>query len=96
MMALVLNQEQLMLKDSVRDFLKSRAPVSHLRNLRDSVSTEGFSRELWSEMTEMGWPAILVPEQYGGLEYGYTGMGIVLEECGRTLTPSPLDRKSVV
>lgn len=90
MMALVLNQEQLMLKDSVRDFLKSRAPVSHLRNLRDSASTEGFSRELWSEMTEMGWPAILVPEQYGGLEYGYTGMGIVLEECGRTLTPSPL------
>jgi len=41
-------------------------------------------------MVEMGWPAILVPEQYGGLEYGYTGMGIILEECGRTLTPGPL------
>ena len=89
-MALVLNEEQLMLKDSARDFLKGRAPVSHLRNLRDSSNEEGFSRELWSEMVEMGWPAILVPEKYGGLEYGYTGMGIILEECGRTLTPSPL------
>ena len=89
-MALVLNEEQLMLKDSARDFLKSRAPVSHLRELRDNANSDGFSRELWSEMAEMGWPAILVPEQYGGLQYGHVGLGIVLEECGRTLTPSPL------
>lgn len=89
-MSLVLNEEQVMLKDSARDFLQSRAPVSHLRELRDNGSPEGFSSELWSEMAEMGWPAILVPEQHGGLEYGYTGMGIVLEESGRTLTPSPL------
>jgi len=89
-MALVLNEEQQMLRDSARDFLSSRAPVSHLRELRDSANPEGFSRELWSGMTDMGWPAILVPEQYGGLEYGYTGIGLLLEESGRTLTPSPL------
>lgn len=89
-MSLVLNEEQVMLKDSARDFLQSRAPVSHLRELRDKGNTEGFSRELWSEMAEMGWPAILVPEAHGGLGYGYTGMGIVLEESGRTLTPSSL------
>jgi alkylation response protein AidB-like acyl-CoA dehydrogenase len=89
-MSLVLNEEQVMLKDSARDFLQSRAPVSHLRELRDSGSAEGFSRELWSEMTDMAWPAILVPEEHGGLGYGYAGMGIVLEESGRTLTPSPL------
>jgi alkylation response protein AidB-like acyl-CoA dehydrogenase len=41
-------------------------------------------------MVDMGWTAILVPEEHGGLGYGYTGMGIVLEESGRTLTPSPL------
>ena len=89
-MALVLNEEQLMLKDSARDFLQSRAPVSHLREMRDAGNTQGPSLELWSEMADMGWPAILVPEQYGGLGYGYTGIGIVLEESGRTLTPSPL------
>jgi acyl-CoA dehydrogenase len=89
-MALVLNEEQLMLKDAARDFLQERAPVSHLREIRDSGNPDGFSRELWSEMVDMGWTAIVVPEEYGGLAYGYTGMGIVLEECGRTLTPSPL------
>ena len=89
-MALIFNEEQQMLRDSARDFLAGRAPVSHLRSLRDSGNAEGFSRELWAEMADMGWPAILVPEQYGGLDYGYAGIGIVLEECGRTLTPGPL------
>ena len=77
-MALVLNEEQLMLRESARDFLGSRAPVSHLRHLRDSDNQDGFSRELWAGMVEMGWASILVPEAYGGLEYGYTGMGILL------------------
>jgi alkylation response protein AidB-like acyl-CoA dehydrogenase len=89
-MALVLTEEQVMLKDAARDFLQGRAPVSHLRELRDSGNADGFSRELWGEMADMGWTAILVPEEHGGLGYGYTGLGIVLEETGRTLTPSPL------
>ena len=89
-MALVLTEEQTMLRDAAKDFLNGRAPLSHLRQLRDDVVTEGFSSELWTEMAEMGWPAIIIPEEYGGLAYGYTGLGLVLEETGRTLTPSPL------
>jgi len=89
-MTLVLNEEQQMLKDAARDFLQERSPVSQLRELRDSGNHEGFSRDLWAEMVEMGWSAILIPEKYDGLGYGYTGMGIVLEQCGRTLTSSPL------
>ena len=89
-MPLVLNEEQIMLRDAARDFLSSRAPVSHHRQLRDSGLAEGFSRELWTEMAEMGWAAIIIPEAYGGLDYGHTGLGLVLEESGRTLTPSPL------
>lgn len=89
-MALILNDEQLMLQDAARDFLKDRAPLAHLRGLRDENHPERVSRELWAEMAGMGWPAILVPEAHGGLDYGYSGLGIVLEETGRTLTPSPL------
>jgi alkylation response protein AidB-like acyl-CoA dehydrogenase len=89
-MALVLTEEQLMLRDAARGFLADKAPIGHLRELRDSGNPDGFSRELWSEMADMGWSAILVPEEYGGLGYGFTGLGIVLEESGRTLTPSPL------
>ncbi|MBT8047257.1 MAG: acyl-CoA dehydrogenase [Xanthomonadales bacterium] len=89
-MALILNEEQIMLQDAARNYLRESAPVSHLRQLRDQGSIEGFSRELWRDMADMGWTAILVPEEFGGLAYGYTGLGIVLEECGRTLAPSPL------
>ena len=89
-MALVLNEEQQILRDTARTFLQERAPVSHLRKLRDSDSGEGFSGELWAEMAAMGWSAILVPERYNGLNYGFAGMGILLEQSGRTLTSSPL------
>lgn len=89
-MSLVLNEEQRMLQDAARDFLQSRAPISHLRELRDSGNSDGYSRELWAEIAEMGWAAILVPETHGGLGYGFAGIGIVLQQTGRSLTPSPL------
>lgn len=89
-MALVLTEEQTMLRDAAKDFLNNRAPVSHHRQLRDSGEKPGFSRDLWAEMVDMGWASIIIPEQYGGLDYGFTGLGLVLEQCGRTLTPSPL------
>ncbi len=89
-MALVLNEEHGMLRDAARSFLDGRAPLSHLRQLRDDSIEAGFSTELWKEMADMGWAAIIIPEAFGGLDYGYTGLGLVLEECGRTLTPSPL------
>ncbi len=95
-MALVLNEEQLMLRDAARDFLQSRSPIASFRELRDNGKTTGFSRELWTEMAEMGWAAIHIPESYGGLEYGCSGLGIVLEEAGRTLASSPLISTALV
>ena len=89
-MALVLNDEQHMLEDAARDFLRAKAPVSHLRSLRDGAESNGYSEELWQDIVDMGWAAILVPEEYGGLGYGYAGIGIILQQCGRTLTPGPL------
>ena len=89
-MALVLNEEQTMLRDAAKDFLNGRAPLSHLRQLRNDDVAKGYSSEVWAEMAEMGWAAIIIPEIYGGLDYGYTGLGLILEETGRTLTPSPL------
>jgi len=86
-MALILNEEQLMLKQSARDFLQSQAPI---RQLRDTGSETGFCGETWQQMTAMGWPGMAIPENLGGLDFGYSGLGIVLQETGRTLTPSPL------
>ncbi len=95
-MALVLNEEQRFLKDTARDFLASNAPVAALRQLRDSKDSAGYSAELWKEMAELGWAGIVLPEKYGGLEFGFTGLGVVLEESGRTLTASPLFASAVL
>jgi alkylation response protein AidB-like acyl-CoA dehydrogenase len=88
-MALVLNDEQTMLRDNARGFLAKNAPIAHLRALRDKRDADGFSRALWKDFVELGWAGILVPQDYGGLELGYVEAGVVMEELGRTLTPSP-------
>ncbi|MBA6412899.1 acyl-CoA dehydrogenase [Parahaliea sp. F7430] len=95
-MALVLNEEQRFLQDTAREFLNKRAPVSELRKLRDERDELGYSPELWQEMVELGWSSIILPEQYGGLEFGFLGLGTVLEETGRTLCASPLFATAVL
>jgi len=88
-MALLLNEEQSMLRDSARTFLAGNAPVSHLRALRDQRDATGFSRPLWERFAEMGFCGITVPEAYGGLGLGSVEAGVLMEEIGRTLVPSP-------
>ncbi len=88
-MALTLSDEQQVLQATARDFLREQAPVSHLRELRDRWDPVGFSRSLWTRMAELGWAGVVLPEQYGGSGLGYAELGIVLEECGRTLVPEP-------
>ena len=89
-MALVLNEEQQMLKTSAKEFLKDNAPVEALRKLRDSGDPKGYDPTLWAQMAELGFAGIVIPEDYGGMGFGYTGLGQILEETGRTLTASPL------
>ena len=95
-MGLVLNEEQRLLQDSARDFLAANAPVEALRQLRDKRDATGYSPSVWKTMAELGWAGIILPEEYGGLDFGFTGMGVVLEETGRTLTASPIFASAVV
>ena len=89
-MPLVLNEEQNMLKDAAKDFCTNSTPISQLRGLRDGASESGFDTDTWQQMVDLGWAGITIPEDFGGLGFGYLGMGVVMEECGRTLTASPL------
>ncbi len=88
-MSLVLSEEQALLKETAAEFMQEKAPVSHMRELRDTKDELGFSRSLWKEMAELGWTGILLPEEYGGSDLGFAELGVVLEECGRTLAPYP-------
>lgn len=88
-MPLVLTEEQSMLRDSARGFINEKAPVAHLRKMRDDRDATGFSRDLWKGFAEMGFAGLLVPENFGGSGLGAVEAGIVLEEIGRNLMPSP-------
>jgi alkylation response protein AidB-like acyl-CoA dehydrogenase len=81
-------EEQEQLRESARRFLDDRCPITETRKLM--LADEAFSPELWAEITELGWPAILVPEAQGGLGLHWLEMAVLLEETGRTLAPSPL------
>lgn len=88
-MPLYLNDEQTMLRESAQQFVAEAAPVSHMRALRDANDATGFSRDLWKQFAEMGFTGILIPESDGGLGLGHVEAGVVLEEIGRNLSPSP-------
>ena len=89
-MPMILNDEQNMLKDTAKSFCAETAPIAQLRKLRDEDSPDGFDRDTWSKMVELGWAGIPFPEEHGGLAFGYKGLGVVTEETGRTLAASPL------
>ncbi len=89
-MSMVLNEEQEMLKNSASEFCRTRSPITEFRKLRDAGDENGFSPELWAEMAEMGWTGAIFPEELGGFDFGYQGMGVILEETGKSLVPSPL------
>ena len=88
-MTFSLSEEQKLLKDAAREFVRDRAPVTRLRKMRDEKKN-GRDDDLWKTMAELGWPGIIVPEEHGGAGLGYVGLGLVLEETGRTLATSPL------
>ncbi len=85
-----LSDEHRMLQDAARGFVQDKMPAAHMRAVRDAGPGEGFDRALWAEMAAMGWTGILVPEDFGGAGLDRRGLALILEECGRTLAPSPL------
>ncbi|MFN7177340.1 MAG: acyl-CoA dehydrogenase family protein [Thermaurantiacus sp.] len=95
-MALVLTDEQRMVRESAEGFLAEHCPVSELRRLRDSNDPTGFDRSLWAKMAEMGFAGVAIPEAHGGAGLGMVAAGLVSEAIGRNLSPSPFLSNSVV
>jgi len=86
---LVLTEDQELLAKTVADFAAEHSPVSRVRALRDANDADGFSRELWRQMAELGWVGIPFPEEFGGADMGLAGLAVVLEALGRKLAPEP-------
>jgi alkylation response protein AidB-like acyl-CoA dehydrogenase len=89
-MPLYLNEDQSMLRDTARGFIAEEGAIGkQLRHWRDRGCGDGFGHALWKQFAEMGFTGILIDEADGGLGLGHVEAGIVLEEIGRNLTPSP-------
>jgi alkylation response protein AidB-like acyl-CoA dehydrogenase len=87
-MRLAESQEQLQLRASVRGFLTDRQPLAAVRALMDTPS--GYDRSVWEQAgSQLGLPAIAIPEQYGGAGFTFVEQAIVLEELGRALYTGP-------
>src|ERR1700748_3362038 len=86
----VLTEEQSMLRDAARTWTQEKSPVSAFRKMRDANMPLGYDPAAFAEMAEMGWTGVIIPEAYGGSDFGYLSLGLILEETGRTLAASPL------
>jgi alkylation response protein AidB-like acyl-CoA dehydrogenase len=78
--------EQDELRDGVRAMLARECPISLVREV---VEKGGTPDALWSQMVELGWPALTVQEAAGGLGMGAVELAVVVEELGRVLAPGP-------
>jgi len=96
-MPLYHNEDQAMLADSASQFMAEEGSIAkQLRHWRDRECKDGFGHALWEQFAEMGFTGILVDEDDGGLGMGHVEAGIVLEQIGRNLTPSPFLTSSVL
>jgi len=87
---MTLTDDQRMLQDTVRPFMAEQGAIkTQLRHWRDTGCTDGYGTALWKQFAELGLTGILIPEAQGGAGLGAVEAGLVLEEIGRNLTPSP-------
>src|SRR5271165_1181326 len=79
--------EQEELRASVRSFLEKECPIEVVRAL---VETGEAPEKLWGSMVALDWPALAVPEEYGGIGLTILETAVVVEELGRAVAPGPL------
>ena len=80
------SEEQEMLRRSAREFLAKECSPKVVRRLMESAT--GDDPALWKKIADLGWTALGIPEQYGGVGT-FLDLVVVLEEAGRALLPGP-------
>ena len=82
-----LAEEQQLLKDSVDRFVREEYEFESRRKL--AQSDEGFSRDHWRQMAELGWLGVALPEEYGGIGGGPVEIMVIMEAIGAGLVLEP-------
>jgi len=83
-----LSEDHLVLRQSARTFLEKETSLQ--RVLVPGATVEDASYDAnWEKIAAMGWPALIISEEYGGLELSCIDLAMILGEMGRCLAPSP-------
>jgi alkylation response protein AidB-like acyl-CoA dehydrogenase len=83
------SEEQRMLVDSTRRLLADLSPISSVRRLA-AAADRGYDQRVWQRGSELGWAALPVPEEHGGLGQSIVDVALIAAEHGRTVQPGPL------
>lgn len=87
-MELALTDEQRMIQASAERFLNQVASSAAVRTAM--TSDQGYDTATWARMArELYWPALAIPEAYGGLGLGFVEVSLLQEQLGRCLLPTP-------
>jgi alkylation response protein AidB-like acyl-CoA dehydrogenase len=82
------SDDQKLLRDQARKFLFDKCDRKSVRTILDDDQLY-YHKELWSQISEMGWTGTAIPEEYGGLGLGMLELCVIAEELGRSLAPTP-------
>jgi alkylation response protein AidB-like acyl-CoA dehydrogenase len=80
------NDEQQAIRDTAREMLSNRSPLSRVREHAEAGTRD---EELWSEICQLGWPGIAIDEEHGGQGLGTVELAILCEELGYACAAVP-------
>jgi alkylation response protein AidB-like acyl-CoA dehydrogenase len=86
--------DQELIRSTARRYLEDRVGLDRVREIM--MSDQGFDQDLWKEMADMGWPGLVVAEEFGGSGLSPVEMSVLLEEMGRLVTPGPFFASAVL
>ncbi len=90
-----LSEEQRLLQDTLRSYLRERVPIARVREIAGAKDAGGVNA-LWSELAELGAAGVLVPEEHGGSGLAHLDAALIAEELGRAVAPTPFLASAVL
>src|SRR3954447_9081008 len=91
------NEDQTLLRETTRRFLENRQSLQSVRQVLESEDV--FDRSVWRSGAELGWTAMLIPQDYDGgsvTDQPLVDLVVLAQELGRVLYPGPFIPTNVV
>ncbi|HVN27387.1 MAG TPA: acyl-CoA dehydrogenase family protein, partial [Candidatus Binataceae bacterium] len=88
------SEEQEMLRDAAKRFLADNCPTTYVRKMM--ADPTAHDPEFWKKIVDLGWPGLLIPEQYGGQGGSFLDMTVIAEEAGKALVPGPFFTSALI